>query len=378
LRDQSLLSHITRYRLSASYSCVILILLLINSTQGSDEEAMKATRINELQLIGSHNSYKQSIRSGLMTVLQWLEPEIAEGLDYNHAALEEQLALGLRVFELDLFHDPEGGRYATPIGRWFDPLQGTSTEASTLLNSPGLKVQHVQDIDFRSHCVTLKVCLSIFKSFSQVQPNHLPIFISLNLKTDPIQLSGAAVPLPFDVDAFHSLHSDIVTTLGEERVITPSEVQGSNISLRAKVTTDGWPPLDQLRGRFLFLVDEKLEKTALYLKAFGEQERLLFLNLPPEHDQAAILIMNHPDRAFDAIQDLVHEGYLVRTRADADTREARTEDAGRMQLAFDSGAQFISTDYYQPDPRFGGRYQVVFPDGRYVRENPVYTSKRLP
>jgi hypothetical protein len=68
----------------------------------------------------------------------------------------------------------------------------------------------------------------------------------------------------------------------------------------------------------------------------------------------------------------VREGYLVRTRADADTREARAEDTSRRQLAFDSGAQFISTDYYEPDPRFGGHYQVIFPDGRYVRENPLY------
>ena len=362
-----------RARLSAWCRSAILALLLISSTQASNEAATNATRINDLQLIGSHNSYKQSIGTGLMAMLSWFEPEIAAGLDYNHATIEDQLALGLRVFELDLFHDPNGGRYASPLGRWFDPFQGLgSAEASALLNAPGLKVQHVQDIDFRSHCLTFRACLSIFKAFNQAQPNHLPIFISLNLKTEAIQLPGAAVPLPFDVDAFQSLHTDIVTALGEDRVITPSEVQGRSTSLRSQITTHGWPPLDQMRGRFLFLIDEKSEKTALYLKAFGEQARLLFLNLPPEHDQAAILIMNHPDRAFDAIQARVREGYLVRTRADADTREARAEDTSRRQLAFDSGAQFISTDYYEPDPRFGGHYQVIFPDGRYVRENPLY------
>lgn len=368
-----------RTRLSAWCCSAILALLLMSSTHAANEAAMNATRINDLQLIGSHNSYKQSIGTGLMAMLSWLEPEIAAGLDYNHATIEDQLALGLRVFELDLFHDPEGGRYAAPLGRWFDPFQGLgSAEAKALLNAPGLKVQHVQDIDFRSHCQTFRACLSIFKAFSQAQPDHLPIFISLNLKTEAIQLPSAAVPLPFDVDAFQSLHSDIVTTLGEDRVITPSEVQGRGTSLRSQITTHGWPPLDQMRGRFLFLIDEKPEKTAIYLKAFGERARLLFLSLPPEHDQAAILIMNHPDRTFDAIQARVREGYLVRTRADADTREARAEDTSRRQLAFDSGAQFISTDYYQPDPRFGGHYQVIFPNDRYVRENPVYTPKRLP
>ena len=45
---------------------------------------------------------------------------VAQGLDYGHISIEEQLALGLRVFE-NVFRDPEGSRYSRPLGR-FHPL----------------------------------------------------------------------------------------------------------------------------------------------------------------------------------------------------------------------------------------------------------------
>ena len=42
---------------------------------------------------------------------------------------------------------------------------------------------------------------------------------------------------------------------------------------------------------------------------------------------------------------------------DADTVEARKNATGRRAAALASGAQYISTDYLWPDPRFPGGYQ---------------------
>ena len=81
--------------------------------------------------------------------------------------------------------------------------------------------------------------------------------------------------------------------------------------------------------------------------------------------------MNNPLGAIDEIKERATEGFLVRTRADADTVEARTGDYSRMRAAFDSGAHFISTDYYVPDERLEGDYQVRFPQGGYVRQSPL-------
>ena len=74
--------------------------------------------------------------------------------------------------------------------------------------------------------------------------------------------------------------------------------------------------------------------------------------------------------SFARIQDLVKAGFLVRTRADADTMEARKNDPTRRERALASGAQFISTDYPEPNPAFSP-YQVRFAGGGVARANPV-------
>jgi hypothetical protein len=64
-------------------------------------------------------------------------------------------------------------------------------------------------------------------------------------------------------------------------------------------------------------------------------------------------VAGQPDCAFteendgtqETISELVRKGYLVRTRTDADTKEARTGEATRRDAALASGAQLLSTDY---------------------------------
>ena len=327
--------------------------------------------LTAIQMIGSHNSYKRAMPANVMTLLKLAEPEVAQGLEYSHISSEEQLALGLRVFEIDVFHDPEGERYSRPLGRLLHPLtQPFSEWEQAQLDAPGLKVLHIQDIDYRSHCLTFRKCLETFRGFSDANPKHLPIFISLNLKTSPIELPGSTTPLPFDKSGYLSLHRDLELALGLENLVTPSEVQKDSRSLRETITTSGWPDLSQLRGRFIFLIDEPVKKTAGYLEDFGKDERLLFLSVPSDHDQAAILVMNDPLKAFDDIGARVAEGFLVRTRADADTVEARSADYTRMRAAFASGAHFISTDYYLPDEKLESDYRVRFPEGGYARQSP--------
>ena len=73
------------------------------------------------------------------------------------------------------------------------------------------------------------------------------------------------------------------------------------------------------------------------------------------------------------------QGYIVRTRADADTEEARSGDTGPRDLAISSGAQFVSTDYYVADARADTSegwtdYSVSLPGNFIARENPVSGS----
>ena len=82
------------------------------------------------------------------------------------------------------------------------------------------------------------------------------------------------------------------------------------------------------------------------------KDRVMFVTVAPEHPAAAWFKVNDPIKDFDKIQRLVKDGFLVRTRADADTRQARTGDITQRDKAFSSGAQYISTDYHEPDRRF--------------------------
>jgi len=63
------------------------------------------------------------------------------------------------------------------------------------------------------------------------------------------------------------------------------------------------------------------------------------------------------------ISSRVEAGYIVRTRADADTVQARTGETAQREAALESGAQYVSTDYPVPDPDFGTGYFVAIPDG---------------
>ena len=342
-------------------------------TSHADEDLTRLPdlALSTIQMIGSHNSYKKAMPANVMALLKWVEPAVAQGLDYSHIPIEEQLALGLRVFEIDVFHDPEGERYSRPLGRGLHPLTPAFNEwEQAQLDAPGLKVLHIQDIDYQSHCLTFRKCLETFRDFSDANPGHLPIFISLNLKTSPIALPGSTTPLPFDKAGYLNLHRDLESALGLDNLVTPSEVQKDSRSLRERITTVGWPDLSEMRGRFIFLIDEPLKKTAGYLEDFEKHERLLFLSVPSDHDQAAILVMNDPLKAFDDITARVAKGFLVRTRADADTVEARSADDTRMRAAFASGAHFISTDYYVRDERLKSDYRVRFPEGGYARQSP--------
>src|SRR6202007_1125715 len=97
-------------------------------------------------------------------------------LDYYHEPFEDQLDLyKLRSFEIDIYADPQGGRFYNRQG---NVLIGKPTASGIPeLQQPGFKVLHIPDIDFQTHFYTLKSALQFFKSWSDNHPNHIPIFI---------------------------------------------------------------------------------------------------------------------------------------------------------------------------------------------------------
>ncbi|XOV90418.1 MAG: phosphatidylinositol-specific phospholipase C1-like protein [Pseudomonadota bacterium] len=326
--------------------------------------------LNQIQVIGSHNSYKVAIDEVAMAQIARDNPAAARSLDYAHVPIAEQLTLGLRNLELDVFHDPAGGLYASPVGA---ALPGaTPFDPDGEMQKPGFKVLHAQDIDFRSHCALLVGCLEQIVAWSLANDGHLPVFVLINAKDGAIDLPGFTVPLRFDEMAWRDLDAEIRLGL-KDRLLTPDDVRGTFATLRQAVLA-GWPPLAQVRGKVIVVLDDSAAKKASYLSGHPSAAgRAMFVDVPADSPAAAIMVMNNPLGQREEIEALVRQGFIVRTRADADTREARVGDLARLQAALASGAQIISTDYYLPEPRFGHGFHVTLPGGDRVRCNPVLT-----
>lgn len=304
---------------------LVLVLILINQMILS-ESTNAGLNINHIQFVGSHNSYKRAMPNGFVKQLMKVNPEVMESLEYEHIPLAEQLDLGIRKLELDVFY--------------------VAREDSFL-------VGHVQQIDMNSSCTTLRICLNQIIAWSQKNPSHAPIWISFNAKDDYI--FGLTSPETFSPTAFNLMDSIIEEMLGE-KLIRPRDI----VDLQ-------WPLLEEARGKFILILDEGGPKRDMYYE--GWQQRPMFTNAPEGHPANAIMIINDPIGQFEEIQRLVKAGYMVRTRADADTREARDNDTRRRAAAFASGAQAISTDYYMPATHFGNQYQVILPEP--IQCNPV-------
>lgn len=351
------------YSILKYYLFLFIITICLNSCVN------KKVYLNNIQVIGSHNSYKIAIEKPLFNYIYQLDSSKAKALQYNHIPLEKQLDLGLRNLELDVYYDPRGGYYSNPKGLEIVQKLGTIAlpfDEEQKLAAPGLKMFHIQDIDFRSHYLLFREALIALKNWSDKNPNHTPIVILMNTKDQPIQ--NLRNPLQFTTKALDSIDVEINSVFSKDQLITPDLVRGNYKTLEEAILKEGWPKLKTVKGRFLFVLDEKEEKINRYLENhFSLQNRVLFVNSMEGKPEAAFRIINDPIKDFDYIKDLVSKGYMVRTRADSDTEEARFNDYTKFEMAKKSGAQVISTDYYMPSTLFKSDFKVSFDNNSFER-----------
>lgn len=330
-------------------------------------------RMNQIQVVGTHNSYKQAISAPEFKRLSMLAPKVAPTLDYAHPPLTEQLDGGARQLELDLLYDQRGGLYADPMGRRLALMTGGRPPPwdAEPLRGPGLKVLHVQDLDYRSNCPRFADCLAQIRAWSKGHPDHLPILILINLKEDALPTPGTVKPLLFDAAGMDSIDAEIRAVFSEGELITPDQVRGARASLAEAVAAGGWPSLGEARGRVFFALDAPKEQVDRYRAGRKTLEgRAMFVNAEPGDADAAYMTLNEPLADAAAIKTALAAGLIVRTRADADTVEARTNDSTRREAALASGAQYVSSDYMRPDTRFSG-YAVALPGGVVGRSPPI-------
>jgi hypothetical protein len=341
-------------------------------SSAADSDAQ--VRINQIQIIGSHNSYHAGLLPGMRAYLGEKKPDALRGLDYAHQPLEQQFDGGVRQIELDIFADSKGGRYAHPAGPALEAAAGVPVDPpdanADVILKPGFKVMHVQDLDQHSTCQPFTGCLKIVREWSKAHPRHLPIYVLVETKQGkPLNIPNATTPEPFTAESFDELDREIRSVFSADEMITPDDMRGTHATLNQAVLAGAWPTLAEARGKVIFLMDQR-SVGPLYLEGHPDlRGRVLFTNAAPGQPDAAFTEENDGTEA--EIAALVRQGYLVRTRTDADTKEGRSGDTARREHAMASGAQILSTDYPKAEPAKWTGYSVSFAGGAMARCNPI-------
>jgi hypothetical protein len=353
---------------------VMSVVQTMSAQQTSQAAQDKVVHVNQIQVIGSHNSYHAGFAPSEREYLEMNRPKTLRGLDYHHAPLGDQLSGGVRQIEIDVFNDPKGGKFAhpaivkivaeakLPADPDFDPNHE--------MDKPGFKVMHVQDLDERSTCHTFVVCLNAVRDWSKQHPHALPLFILVETKEGvPSEMPNAPRGDVFTPAIFDALDAEIHSVFKPGEMITPDDVRGDAPTLNAAILTKGWPTLAQARGKVIFLLDQK-HAGPVYAEGHPSLKgRPIFINAVAGEPDAAFIEEN--DGTVDEINDLVKQGYLVRTRTDEGTEQARTNDKTRLDRALSSGAQMLSTDYPSSEPSQWTSFSVGLPGGLVARCNPV-------
>ena len=97
--------------LLVSLALGLVIGVLSASAQKGDQ-----LRLNQIQVIGTHNSYHAGFAPSAAKLWEEKNPRAFNSLDYRHQPLAEQFDSGVRQIELDVFADSKGGLYAHPAG----------------------------------------------------------------------------------------------------------------------------------------------------------------------------------------------------------------------------------------------------------------------
>jgi hypothetical protein len=335
-----------------------LALLAIAAASGTAVPPRQDLRLDQVQLIGSHNSYRPYPSPQLRARLAGAGPAEWAGLAYGHPPLEAQLALGLRQLELDVAPDPDGSAYAAPYG---------NADAATrrIMAAPGAKVLHIAGFDTETHCLTLRLCLATLRHWSDQHPGHGPVMVLVN--------TGDAGGARFDAGNLAALDADILAEIGRERLVTPDDVRHTLPTLRAAAIAHRWPSMARAAGSFLFVLDGSTAHEDAYRADHPSlRGRAMFGFYPDDADEAAVFNIQDPVAEGERIRRLVRAGFIVRTRADVGLKEARAADRRRLDAAIASGAQWISSDLYEgaTNPERLA-YRAALPGGVLSRCNPV-------
>ncbi|WP_200979155.1 Ca2+-dependent phosphoinositide-specific phospholipase C [Echinicola sp. 20G] len=362
-------------------------------------------KINEIQVLGTHNSYATKRDTAILNFIDPIftgmmgqyfntmseeakakykeyhpnQMTIKEMLAYDFPDFPTQLDAGMRSLAIDIVYDPSGNRFSRPA--IYDIMKAKGIHHyqpydSTGMDQPGFKVMHIADIDFLSHYKTFEQALNALKSWSDKNPTHAPVYIMIEAKDAGLPIfPNSTEVLPFTAEVYDQLDHKLESVLGREKIITPDDVRGDYATLEEAVLAQNWPTLEASQGKFIFLLlpgSAGLSNDHSYLQDHPSLKgRMMFVKADVGQDHCGFLLLDNAIVRKGDIEEAVKKGYMVRTRSDIETYEAKVNDMSRAETAFESGAQVVSTDFFEPGNAYGTDYVVRMPNNQPLRLNPV-------
>lgn len=286
-------------------------------------------RLDHVQVKGTHNSYH--LRPNEEPAAPW---------DYDMPTLTDQLELhGVRQIELDFDYDAQGGTF---------------------------DVFHIALVDPVSTCDTLALCLGEVATWSDDNPGHLPVWVLLEVKNSETN------DVTDDPDTFiERFEQQVEDAFGRDRLLTPADVKGEAATLQEAVA-GGWPTLGEVRDKVMVVIWDEGSFGTTYSHGDSHlDDRLMFVRGRTEFGFGVFTKEDdlRDDGASERAADDIASGFLVRTRADTDGREAVDGDLSRFEQALASGCHMISTDFPRGTEHEG--YVIDMPEGAPARCNPV-------
>lgn len=315
--------------------------------------------LNQLRTLASHNSYKQKPKPKLQHFMNSIKGRLGEEndpiqLEYEHELLSVQLdSFDVRGFELDVYADPEGGKYYKRRVNGF--VRGLKKRSKIEeLKEPGFKIIHIADIDYETNYITFKSALKELVEWSRANPDHLPLFINVEAKGNAmgdesgfLRFIGFQRAIKYDSCIYSLLNDELTSFVPEDQLLKPSEIKMGYNSIRERIEKAGWPTVGEMRGKLFFILEGNNDEW--YARQLNRGKDFPMFVYGSTDDKMSLFVKrNDPIGNESEILELTKD-FIVRTRSDVGTLEARSNDEGRKKAAIESGAQIISTDYYRPD-----------------------------
>lgn len=260
------------------------------------EKAMTdEVRINEIAVIGTHNSYQLLTYTPRRIISKILKHthivKIRDKSDFEMDTLTEQLEQGVRNLEIDIETVDDNGSVSFIVTH--DPL-----------------------IDNVSSCHDFSKCLEEIALWSDHNPGHIPVYLLIEPKGDVPEIKNMK-----NFSAEYALEFDkVIREVLGDRLLTPDDAMGEYESFGEMRKADGWPTLKESAGKIIVILhpcsitedyintDPSIRTQAMFpALRFGDADRPC----------TSFILENNPSDAVKNNTIAVDEKrIMVRTRAD--------------------------------------------------------------